>query len=131
MKYKKQIATGALAISLFMGGNPAYASVPNRKYVQNITLAKNFSTVGFVSSVTGSGFILNIRNKKNNGTTTIDVLVPTNIIVKKDGATALYSDLTTGQKAVVTGSFDKSTKVLTAKSVKIVTLSHLKKGGRG
>ncbi len=137
MKYKKQIATGALAISLLIGGSSVFAETPQDLGIKNIppTYQKQNKNnrnlkiknkekskmVGTISALTNVGFILNIKNLKNKTTSSIDVKTDTSTIYSKNGISALFSDLSVGQKIIVVGNLDKTTNILIAKTVKIVT----------
>lgn len=93
MKYKKQIATGALAISLL---------------------------VGTIYSVNKDGFTLQIRNAKTKSSSSIDVKTSNNTLFSKNGFETQPSDLSVGKKAIVKGDLDNTTDILAAKMVKIV-----------
>jgi hypothetical protein len=132
MKYKKQLATGALALSLLVGGSSVFAVTPQDLGIKNVQriyqkqnknkviLNKN-NTVGTISALTSTGFTVNVTNMKNKTTSSIDVVVDTSTVYKKDGLPAKIADLAVGQKVIVSGVLDKTTNILTAKTVKIVT----------
>ena len=149
MKYKKHIITSALAISLLVGGSSVFAATPQDLGIKNvqgtyqkqnnkdkekskIELKKHGSTVGVVSALTSSGFTINVKNPKTKVTSSVDVKTGTTTVYKKDGISALVSDLAVGQKVIISGDLDKTTNILTAKTVKIVTkvavLNKSKKG---
>ena len=82
--------------------------------------------------MTSSGFTINVKNPKTKVTSSVDVKTGTTTVYKKDGISALVSDLAVGQKVIISGDLDKTTNILTAKTVKIVTkvavLNKSKKG---
>jgi len=137
MKYKRQIATGALALSLLVGGSSVYAATPQDLGIKNVqsTYQKQDKTkikdstrarkqkglVGVVSTITSTGFTMDIKNLKTKITSSVDVKTDTSTVYKKDGISATVADLLVGQKVIVAGSLDKTTNTLTAKTVKIVT----------
>jgi hypothetical protein len=136
MKYKKHIATGALAISLLIGGSSVFAATPQDLGIKSVHSAyqkqsknnKNLkiknkgkkSTVGTVESISSTGFTLNIKNMKTKTTSSEDVKTDAGTVYTKNGMTASASDLAVGQKVIVAGSMDKTTNILTAKTVKII-----------
>ncbi|MEI6581077.1 MAG: hypothetical protein WCO07_02815 [bacterium] len=135
MKYKKQIATGALALSLLVGGSSVFAATPQdlgiknsqptyqkqNKNIKNVKIKKSNNTVGTIASINNTGFIIDVKNIKLKTTSSIDVKTDTSTTYTKDGIKATASDLAIGQKVIVIGSFDKTTNTITAKKVKIVT----------
>jgi hypothetical protein len=135
MKYKKQIATGALALSLLVGGSSVMAFTPKDLGIKNVQktyqkqnknkagigLKKQNTATGAVSALTNTGFTVNVKNLKSKTTSSVDVTTNTSTIYKKDGITASAADLLVGQKVIVLGTLDKTTNILTAKTVKIVT----------
>jgi hypothetical protein len=137
MKYKRQFATGALALSLLVGGSSVYAATPqdlgikntqanyqrqNRnKERDNSKVKKQNNLVGVVSAINSNGFILDIKNLKLKTVSSIDVKTDVSTVYKKDGISATVADIIIGQKLIVSGSLDKTTNILTAKTVKIVT----------
>lgn len=135
MKYKKQIATGALAISLLVGGSSVFAATPQdlgiknthptyQKQNKNPKIKKNIgksNIVGTVEAISGTGFTVNVKNMKNKTTSSIDVVTDSSTTYKKDGLNATIADLAVGQKVIVAGTLDKTTNILTAKTVKIIT----------
>ncbi len=146
MKYKKQIATGALALSLLVGGSTVFAVTPedlgvknvpstyqkshkinkNGKGAKNIVQIKRNNTVGIISIVNDSGFVMDINNIKAKTVSSIDVKTDSSTSYSKNGVKATASDLIVGQKVIVFGSLDKTTNILTAKKVKIVTTKVVK-----
>jgi len=133
MKYKKQIATGVLAFSLLISGTNVFAATPqdlgikstNRIYqktnkTSKKTLGKS-KTVGVVGSISGLGFTLEVKNLKNKTSTSIDVNTNSTTTYSKNGLTATSADLVVGQKVIVLGSLDKTTNIITAKTVKIAS----------
>lgn len=134
MKYKKQIATGALAISLLVSGTNVFAASPQDLGIKNIQQiyqkqnknlkAKNqgkANTVGIISTISGSGFTIEVTNMKTKITSSVDVVTNASTVCTKNGIKTTVADLAVGQKVIVTGNSDKTTSILTAKKVKIVT----------
>lgn len=136
MKYKKHIATGALAISLLVGGSRVYAATPqdlgiknveqtyqrqqkNNKHLKDKNRERN-NVVGSVSAVNASGFTLELKNMRTKVILSVDVKTDANTVYKKNGLDASSSDLVVGQKVIVVGALDKTTNILTAKIVKMV-----------
>ncbi|MFA6076521.1 MAG: hypothetical protein WC735_00415 [Candidatus Paceibacterota bacterium] len=136
MKYKKQIATGALALSLLVGGSSVFASTPqdlgikdiqsiyqkhdkNNKKIKIRNKIKN-SVVGVVESINGAGFTIDIKNMKTRTMFSADVKTNVSTLYNKNGINANFSDLTIGQKVIVVGELDKTTNIINAKIVKIV-----------
>ncbi|MFA6586255.1 MAG: hypothetical protein WCS86_03805 [Candidatus Paceibacterota bacterium] len=137
MKYKKQIATGALAISLLIAGSPVFAATPQDLGIKNtqsvyqkqnknnknikVKVKGRTNTIGTISAMSDTGFTLEIKNMKAKTTSSVDVKTGTTTKYTKNGLSATVSDLIVGQKVIVTGTLDKTTNILTAKQVKIVT----------
>jgi|GEM_PF-6129599 len=135
MKYKKQLATGALALSLLVGGSSVYAATTQDLGIKNVhktyqkqnkpnqavVLKKKNNKVGTVASITSTGFTLDVKNMKAKTTSSVDVKTDASTVYTKDGASATASDLVVGQKVIANGTFDSATNILTAKTVKIVT----------
>ncbi|MDD5721459.1 MAG: hypothetical protein PHT16_03370 [Candidatus Pacebacteria bacterium] len=136
MKYKKHIATGALAISLLVSGSSVFASTPRDLGIKNVHSAyqkqnknkhktglrkQNNVAVGVVSNLTASGFTVNVKNLKIKTTSSVDVATNASTVYKKDGISASATDILAGQKVIIVGNLDKTTNILTAKIVKIVT----------
>ena len=134
MKYKKQIATGALALSLFVGGSSVYASYKDlgikdvqqtyqkqNKDKEKIEYKKQQKKVGTVFSVSSNGFVIDIKNLKTKTLTPIDVKIDDSTLYKKDGLDVNFSALESGQKVIVVGDLDKTTNTLIAKKVNIIT----------
>jgi hypothetical protein len=133
MKYKKQIATGALAISLLVGGSSVFAATPQDlgiKNSQQIYQKQNKSnskvknvgrsnTVGTVSSISSTGFVVDVKNRKTKATSSVDVATNGMTTYSKNGVKAEASSLSVGQKVIVVGTLDKTTNIITAKTVKI------------
>ena len=139
MKYKKQLATGALALSLLVSGSTIYASNLQDLGLKNVgnyqkqnkgkekgglELRKQNNVVGTVGSLTSTGFTINVINMKTKVASSVDVVTNISTTYKKDGLSATAKDLLIGQKVVVLGTIDKTTNILTAKTVKIVTKIH-------
>ena len=133
MKYKRQIATSALAISLLVGGSSVFAATPQDLGIKNVqpTYQKQDKTlkvknknksnvVGTIEAIGRAGFTLNVKHLKNKTTSSVDVVTDSNTTYKKSGIKATVTDLVIGQKVIVMGTLDKVTNILTAKSVKIV-----------
>lgn len=136
MKYKKQIASGAIALSLLVGGSNVFASTPrdlgikkteqsfqkHLKVINNIKNKKSNSVVGIVSIINNSNFIIDIKNPKTKMTSSIDVTTNESTIYTKNGLRALASDLNVGQKIIVVGVLDRTANTVIAKHVKLVTI---------
>lgn len=136
MKYKKQIVTGALAISLLVGGSSVFAATVKDlgiKNTQSIYQKQNKNSkvknearnkiVGTITAInsTGSGFTIGIKNMKTKTTLPLDIKTNIRTIYSKDGLKATISDLAIGQKVIVVENLDKITNILVARTVKIVT----------
>ena len=125
MKYKKHLATGALAISLLLGGYPVYSDAATLhkpyKYSQ-IVLKKQHTTVGVVSLIDNAGFTLDVKNLKTKQMISIDVKTDSSTMYNKNGLATTVSDLLVGQKVIVTGDYNKVSNIITAKKVKIVSI---------
>lgn len=136
MKYKKQIATGALAFSLLISGTNVFAATPidlgikngqhfNQKQNKN---AKNLkmkskgrgNIVGTISSINGTDFVIDVKNMKTKITSSVDVKTGIYTKYSKNGISVTASQLLVGQKVIVTGNYDATTNILNAKTVKIV-----------
>lgn len=136
MKYKKHIATGALAISLLVGGSPVFAVNPRDLGIKNTQPTyqkenrnhRNFgykskhkgNIVGSISAISGSGFTVEVKNMKTQVLSSLDVATDTTTKYTKNGIAATTADLAVGKKVIVIGNLDKTTNILTAKIVKIV-----------
>lgn len=136
MKYKKQIVTGALALSLLVGGSSVFAATPQdlgikkvqqtyQKQSKNLKIKNKGSsnTIGIISAINGTGFTLDIKNLKAKTTSSVDVKIDTLTIYSKNGIKTTIADLAVGQKVVIIGTLDKVTNIITAKQVKIVTIT--------
>jgi len=135
MKYKKQIVTGALAFSLLIGGSSVFASTPQDLGIKNtqstsvkqnkvnkgVKSKKSNQAVGTISAMGSTGFTLEIKNLKAKTTTSMDVKTDTSTVYTKNGVAATSTDLAVGQKVIVSGAVDTTTKIITAKQVKIST----------
>ena len=133
MKYKKHIATGVLAFSLLISGTNVCAATPQDLGIKNATQTQKqnknskvkktgkSNLVGTVSSISSSGFMVDIKSKKTKTTSSVDVKTGTTTTYSKNGISANASDITIGQKVIVVGTLDKTTNILTAKSVKIAS----------
>lgn len=136
MKYKKQIATGALALSLLVSGSSVFAATPQDLGVKNAQptyqkqnkSGKNVSvkskgrhnTVGTISAINGADFTVEVKNMKTKVVSSVDVKTDSATTYTKNGKKDTASDLSVGQKVIVIGTLDKTTNILTAKTVKIV-----------
>jgi len=134
MKYKQHIATGALAISLLVGGTSVFAATPQDLGIKNTTQVyqkqnKNSKTknagkskeVGTISLVSSTGFTVDVKNLKTKTTTSIDIITDSKTTYSKNGVATTSTDLAVGQKVIVVGTLDKTTNILTAKTVKIAS----------
>ena len=133
MKYKKHIATGVLAFSLLVSGTNVFAATPQDLGIKNtnqvyhktnkplkIKLGKS-RTVGIVGSISATGFTLEVKNLKTKISSSIDVSTNSSTTYSKNGVSAKATDLAIGQKVIVTGTLDKTTNIITAKTVKIAS----------
>ncbi|MCK9212842.1 MAG: DUF5666 domain-containing protein [Ignavibacteriaceae bacterium] len=136
MKYKKHIATGALAISLLVSGSSVFAettqdlgikSVQQTYQKQNkenrnlrVKNKRRNSIVGIVSAINNASFTVEIKNMRKKSMLSADIETDSNTIYKKNGVVVSKSDLAVGQKVVIAGNLDKVTNILNAKMVKIV-----------
>ncbi|MFA5841057.1 MAG: hypothetical protein WC847_02170 [Candidatus Paceibacterota bacterium] len=137
MKYKKQIATGALAISLLVSGSSVFAAGPQDLGIKNvqpihqkegkgekglrIRRTGKANIVGTIGVLSSTGFTIDVKNLKTKQISSVDVKTDASTTYKKDGISATLSNLAVGQKVIVVGTLDKTTNILTAKTVKIVT----------
>lgn len=137
MKYKKQIATGALALSLLVSGSSVFAATPhdlgikngqstyqkqnkNDKSLKIKSNKRKSSTVGTISALNSTGFIIEVKNVKTKVVSSVDVETNASTTYRKNGVKVVVSDIAIGQKVIVVGNLDKTTNILTAKTVKIV-----------
>jgi len=139
MKYKKQIATGALAISLLVGGSSVFAATPQDLGIKNVQSTyqkqsknnKNLkvknkvksNVIGTIGAVNSNGFTVEIKNMKTKAVSSVDVKTDASTLYSKNGISTTVSDLVVGQKVIVAGDLDKTINIVTAKTVKIVTKS--------
>lgn len=146
MKYKRKIqrkiTSGALAITLFVGGgSSAYAAhiqgspttntgMPASGLHRARGLGLNHNrAIGEVVAITSTGFTLEVHNSKyhSKASDAAAVMVPFDVkttnttVYQKDGAVAKAGDVAIGQKAVVVGTIDPATQIITAEKVNIVT----------
>lgn len=137
MKYKKHIATGALAVSLLVGGSSVFAATPQDLGIKNVQATyqrenkhnrnlkiknrRKGNLVGTVGALTSGGFTLQVKNMRIKNTSSVDVKTDAGTVYTKNGVSALVGDLSVGQKVIVAGDLDKTTNIINAKSVKIVT----------
>ena len=133
MKYKKQIAVGALAISMLIGGSSVFAASPQdlgiktvktyhkqSKTTKVIKTAKKNSVTGTITTISDTGFTVEVKNLKTKAVSSVDVKTDINTVYSKNGLSATILDLAVGQKVIITGALDKTTNIVTAKKVKIV-----------
>ncbi len=137
MKYKKQIATGALAISLLVSGSTVFAATPQDLGIKNtqqtyqrqnksdknskIRNKTRSNVVGTVLAVNGTGFTLEVKNLRTKAVSSIDVKTDVDTKYKKNGLETAASDLAVGAKVIVNGDLEKTTNTLVAKIVKIIS----------
>lgn len=134
MKYKKHIATGVLAFSLLISGTNVFAATPQDLGIKNgiqtsqkqnknskVKVVSKSKVVGMISSISTSGFLLDVKNAKAKNTSSVDVSVDSNTTYSKNGLAATISDITVGQKVIVVGTLDETTNIITAKTVKIAS----------
>ncbi len=135
MKYKKHLATGALAISLLVGGSNVFASTPQDigiKNSQQVYQKQNKNSgkskikngrsniVGTIDAITSTGFNVEIKNAKTNTPSSVDVQTDSGTVYSKNGIKVDAFSISSGQKVIVSGTLDKTTNIITAKTVKIV-----------
>lgn len=146
MKYKKQIATGALALSLLVGGSSVFAATPQdlgikkvqqtyqkqSKDKKKVELKKQHNTIGIVSAINSTGFTMDVKNAKTKTTSSVEVNTDVGTTYSKNGKAVTVSDLAVGEKVIVVGTLDKTTNIVTANKVKIVvkvvSVNKVKKG---
>lgn len=134
MKYKKQIATGALALSLLVGGSSVSAATPKdlgikgvqatyQKHAKNLNVKSKGSgnTVGTILSITSNGFTVEVKNMKTKAVSSVDISTDVATKYSKNGLKATVADLAVGQKVIVVGKLDKTTNIIIAQTVKIAT----------
>lgn len=134
MKYKKHIATGALAISLLVGGSSVMATTPQDLGIKNVQSIyqrqgrnlkvknrRRNNIVGTILSINNADFTIEVKNMKTKTISSIDVETNTSTTYKKNGSSTTISDLVIGQKVIVVGNLDKTTNILVAKIIKIAT----------
>lgn len=133
-KYKKHIATGALALSLLVGGSSVLAANPqdigvknapsdyqrHREGAKRTKMNGRKNVVGSVSTVSSTGFTIEVKNMKTKSVTAVDVTTNTETVYGKNGVAAVAGDVVVGEKVIVSGTTDKTTGIITAKTVKIV-----------
>jgi len=134
MKYKKRLATGALALSLLVGGSSVFAATPQDLGIKNkqpiyqkqnrnnlsINSTGRNSTVGTISVINGTGFTVGIKNMKTKVASSVDVRTDPTTVYSKNGLKASSADLKVGQRVIVIGTIDKTTNIITAKKIKII-----------
>ncbi|MDD5152907.1 MAG: hypothetical protein PHS95_02870 [Candidatus Pacebacteria bacterium] len=133
MKYKKQIATGVLALSFLVSGSNVFAMTPQdlgikdtqknqqkqNKNKTKVSPKKQNNLVGIISALTNTGFTVNVKNLKTKITTSVDVKTDASTMYRKNGVEVTASDLSLGGKVIVIGDLDKTTNIMTAKTVKL------------
>ena len=139
MKYKKHIATGALALSLLVGGTSVFAATPqdlgikkiqqtyqkqnkNNKNIPKIKSKSKSNITGIVSLISDTGFTIEVKNVKAKTRGAVDIKTDASTIYSKNGVKAEASLLAVGQKVIVSGTLDKTSNILIAKQVKIVVV---------
>ena len=136
MKYKKQIATGALTLSLLINGSAVFADTPidistkkSHTYIQNhknknlngnIQFKKRKNIVGTIISINNSGFILEVHNKKNKIIKSLDIIIKSKISYIKNGVKAHKEDIKIGKRVIVFGFLDRSANVVIPDKIKII-----------
>ncbi len=141
MKYKKHIATGALAFSLLISGSNVFAASPQDLGIKNVhqtyqrqnknnkdektrNKKRGNKIVGTISAISGANFTVEIKNLKTKALSSVDVKTGSLTIYRKNGVRATFTNLTVGEKVIVVGNLDQTTNIVTAKMVNIVALSH-------
>ncbi|MEN9604372.1 MAG: hypothetical protein RJB39_57 [Candidatus Parcubacteria bacterium] len=137
MKYKRRIVTGAIALSLLVGG-PTFAAsggqaaahitrsaehASRRDQFKNIKNKANH-VVGAVTGINGTVITFVTQAGKNSlgaKTVSIDVQTNSHTTFEKNGLAATFKDIVVGQKIIVTGSIDATSQTITARKVKIAT----------
>ena len=133
MKYKKQIATSALALSLLVIGSSVYAAVPQdisvksvqpsqQKINKSVKSKKDNIVIGTISAISDTGFTVETKNLKTKAVSSIEVKTGSSTIYRKNGIVIKSSDLTIGEKAIISGSLDKKTSIIIANKVGINTV---------
>ena len=132
MKYKKQITTSVLALSLLMVGSSAFASMPtaqdtkiNQVVTKKVDAVKHIKNkiTGTVSAVSadGTSFTVTVKNRKTNTTTSFDVQTTATTKFTKDGKLATMANVTLNTKVIVSGKIDIATNTISATKVRLVT----------
>ena len=133
MKYKKQIATGAIALSFLVGGSFVFAETPRDLGIKNIQInyqrqttkdtkkTRGNKTIGTILSLNDSGFIIETKNIKTQKISSLDIKTDDSTLYSKNGAKTTIFDLQIGQKVIINGSIDKIANTVLAQKVKIVT----------
>ncbi|MCX6755454.1 MAG: hypothetical protein NT068_02860 [Candidatus Nomurabacteria bacterium] len=132
MKYKKQITTSVLALSLLMVSSSAFAAtnvVPQGATVNHVeTKAKETThaktkVTGVVSVVSadGASFTVTVKNRKTNTTTSFDVQTTAATKFTKDGKLATMADVALNTKVIVSGKVDSTANTISANKVRLVT----------
>jgi hypothetical protein len=136
MKYKQHIATGALAISLLVSGSSVFAATPQdlgiknthqtyqkqNKNNKNLKIKKTgkSNVIGTVGAINETGFTIEVKNIKTKITSSIEVKIGTTTVYSKNGIKVTRADIVVGQKIIIVGDLDKTTNIITAKTIKIV-----------
>lgn len=145
MKYKKQIATGVLALSFLISGSNVFAMTPQdlgikvqknqqrqNKDKTKIKPKNQNNIVGVISALTNTGFTVNVKNLRTKITTSVDVKTDASTVYRKNGVNVTASDLSVGGKVIVFGDLDKTTNIITAKTVKLaMNTTALRKDKKG
>ena len=137
MKYKKQITTSVLALSLLMVSSSVFAAtnvVPQGAIVNHVetkaketketTRAKTKNSVtGIVSVVSadGTSFTVTVKNRKTSTTTSFDVQTTAATKITKDGKLTTMADVALNTKVIVSGKVDSTTNTISATKVRLVT----------
>ena len=78
------------------------------------------STVGTISMINDTGFIIEVKHFKTKVVSSADVKVDSSTVYRKNGMKVGISDLVVGKKVIVIGNLDKTTNIIAAKKVIIV-----------
>ena len=73
------------------------------------------------SLISSSGFVIGVTNMKTKTISSVEIATSANTTYSKNGINTIESALNVGQKVIIAGNLDKTTNILTAKTVKIVT----------
>ncbi len=140
MKYKRKITSGALALTLFVGGSSAYAAniqgqagagisphatqfhnAKGRQGPRGLGLNHN-RVIGEVVAFTSTGFTLEAHGPRApHEMIPFDIKTTSATVYQKDGAASTVADLAVGQKVIVVGNVDPTAQIVTASKVNIIT----------